>query len=192
MGTRNLTIVQKNGEYKVAQYGQWDGMPNGNGLKVLGFARNLSNLPFRNEFDEKVAAASYFTKNEIEDVYQKIREGTILDIENEYPQLCRNMGAGVLEFVCTSSLGVKLGNDINFAADSLFCEWAWVIDLDNNTFEGYKGFNDSNPLTPDDRFYFLRDKEKDGYHAIRLIAKWELNNLPSNNDFLATFDIGEE
>lgn len=25
MGTRNLTIVYSNGEYKVAQYGQWDG-----------------------------------------------------------------------------------------------------------------------------------------------------------------------
>lgn len=26
MGTRNLTIVYSNGEYKVAQYGQWDGI----------------------------------------------------------------------------------------------------------------------------------------------------------------------
>ena len=27
MGTRNLTCVFKDGEYKVAQYGQWDGYP---------------------------------------------------------------------------------------------------------------------------------------------------------------------
>lgn len=26
MGTRNLTIVYSNGEYKVAQYGQWMGI----------------------------------------------------------------------------------------------------------------------------------------------------------------------
>jgi len=27
MGTRNLTCVMKDGQYKVAQYGQWDGYP---------------------------------------------------------------------------------------------------------------------------------------------------------------------
>ena len=27
MGTRNLTVVYLDGQYKVAQYGQWDGYP---------------------------------------------------------------------------------------------------------------------------------------------------------------------
>ena len=27
MGTRNLTAVYLDGEYKIAQYGQWDGLP---------------------------------------------------------------------------------------------------------------------------------------------------------------------
>lgn len=31
MGTRNLTAVYIDGEYKVAQYGQWDGYPEGPG-----------------------------------------------------------------------------------------------------------------------------------------------------------------
>ena len=192
MGTRNLTIVQKNGEYKVAQYGQWDGGPHGNGLTVLSFARSLSHLTFRKEFESKVSATSWFTKDELEQAYKKMREGTISDSKKEYPQLSRDMGVRVLEFVCTSSPGIKLENEINFAADSLFCEWAWVIDLDDNTFEGYKGFNKTRPLSPEDRFYFLRDKEKDGYHAIQLIAKWSLDSLPSNKDFLAAFGYSEE
>ena len=33
MGTRHLTIVQKNGEYRVAQYGQFDGYPSYTGKK---------------------------------------------------------------------------------------------------------------------------------------------------------------
>ena len=37
MGTRNLTAVQLNGEYKIAQYGQWDGYPEGQGKTVLSF-----------------------------------------------------------------------------------------------------------------------------------------------------------
>ena len=37
MGTRNLTTVIKNSETKVAQYGQWDGYPGGQGLTALKF-----------------------------------------------------------------------------------------------------------------------------------------------------------
>lgn len=41
MGTRNLTIViDKQGALKVAQYGQWDGYPSGQGAVVLEFAKN--------------------------------------------------------------------------------------------------------------------------------------------------------
>ena len=32
MGTRNLTAVYLDGQYKVAQYGQWDGYPEGQGI----------------------------------------------------------------------------------------------------------------------------------------------------------------
>lgn len=32
MGTRNPTAVVLDGEYKLAQYGQWDGFPSGQGL----------------------------------------------------------------------------------------------------------------------------------------------------------------
>lgn len=40
MGTRNLTMVQFNNEIKVAQYGQWDGEPDGQGATVLEFCSN--------------------------------------------------------------------------------------------------------------------------------------------------------
>ena len=36
MGTRNLTkVIDSNGVTKVAQYGQWDGYPSGQGLNAL-------------------------------------------------------------------------------------------------------------------------------------------------------------
>ena len=40
MGTRNLTAVFMDGEYKVAQYGQWDGYPSGQGVDILNILKN--------------------------------------------------------------------------------------------------------------------------------------------------------
>ena len=88
--------------------------------------------------------------------------------------------------------GISLQNDIDFAADSLFCEWAWLIDLDAGTFEGYRGFNDHTELNEDDRFYFLRDKERGEYHCIMLAHKWKLSELPSDEDFFDAFREDED
>ena len=43
MGTRHLTCVVKDGDYKVAQYGQWDGYPSGQGIDILTFLREELN-----------------------------------------------------------------------------------------------------------------------------------------------------
>ena len=83
-----------------------------------------------------------------------------------------------------SESGLALGDDLEFAADSLFCEWAWVIDLDKETFGCYEGSNAETPLTEGDRFYFLRDQEEHGYYGIRLKKSWDLDALPDEKTFL--------
>lgn len=70
MGTRNLTIVHKNGEYKVAQYGQWDGYPEGLGVDLLSFLKNVNIDSFRNAIDN----VSFYTKEELEDIDKQIDE----------------------------------------------------------------------------------------------------------------------
>ena len=71
MGTRHLIAVQKDGEYKVAQYGQWDGYPEGQGVRVLEFLRNtdielfkkrLSNVRFFDETKDRDFIDSYNKK----------------------------------------------------------------------------------------------------------------------------------
>ena len=44
-----------------------------------------------------------------------------------------------------------------FAKDSLYCEWAYIIDFDKNAFEVYKGLNTMG-IRPEDRFFSLMRK----------------------------------
>lgn len=49
MGTRHLTLVQHNNEMKVAQYGQWDGYPKGQGKTVLEFLHKANMDKFKKQ-----------------------------------------------------------------------------------------------------------------------------------------------
>ena len=191
MGTRNLTAVFLDGEYKIAQYGQWDGYPDGAGLTCLRFLRdkcnmqvfrhNVSNVTFISEEDRTALLRDFGMRD----------DGTISRKDYDrfkasYPELHRDMGPDILKYIYGRPIGVRLRNDIDFAADGLFCEFAWVVDLDAGTFEAYEGFTEK-PLTSEDRFYFLRDKESGEYHGVKLVAKWDLIDLPSDEEFLSAF-----
>lgn len=189
MGTRNLTIVHKNGEYKVAQYGQWDGYPEGLGATLLNFLKNVNMDSFRNAIDN----VSFYTQEEIDEINKTIdemqRNIPNYNWQKYFPQLSREVGGDILDLITFKGVN-KVNNSIDFAADSLFCEWAYVIDLDINKFEVYKGFN-KEELSSDERFYFLEDKRdkenivsKD-YHPIKFVKSYNLNNLPDEKIFIA-------
>ena len=195
MGTRNLTAVYLDGEYKIAQYGQWDGYPEGQGMTALNFLRSMD----EEKFKSALRNSSFISEDELMALWKQYGaydNGMIslydaARMDRDYPQFSRDTGADILYMVQNHPEGLKLQNSISFAADGLFCEWAWVVDLDKRTFEGYKGFG-SKPLTEQDRFYFLRDLEEDGYSGVRLVAEWSIDELPSDEDFLAAFKEDDE
>lgn len=194
MGTRNLVSVMKNKEYKVAQYGQWDGYPEGQGLTVLNFLRECDLEKFKQQIDKcTFIEDDNYIKAAYEELGIDISSGYITmedsaRFEDEYPQLSRNMGGKILEFIYDND-NVLLKNEIEFAKDSLFCEWAYVVDLDKNTFEVYEGFN-KEPLSKDERFYDSADKN--GYYPVKHVATFNLDSLPTQNDFLNYFKKEEE
>ena len=180
MGTRNLTCVYVDGEYKVAQYGQWDGYPNGQGTTALEFLLD-ANL---DKFTEKVRNLKWITDEECERI-DKVKDWT-----RKYPELSRDTGAEILEFI---DQGVtKVGNALSFAGSSLFCEWAYVIDLDTNLFEIYQGFNkkriEEGRFLSDDS---ALDTEGD-YEPVRLLKTYNLDDLPTKNQFLLDLSLQED
>lgn len=181
MGTRNLTMVYMDNEYKIAQYGQFDGYPEGAGCLILNFLRGVK-LDY---FKEKVKNIQEFTKEELARIDTYIKMNVMPEWKSMYPTLDRDLGCKILSEI-TFNGQKRIEKDLKFAADSLYCEWAYVIDLDKNTFEVYKGFN-KEKLTEEDRFYFLM-KEDAEYYPVKLVKTYDLNNLPSEEEFLKDFE----
>ena len=192
MGTRNLTAVYIDGEYKVAQYGQWDGYPEGQGLTCLHFLRDEMDAE---KFKAALRKCSYISDEEMENLFKQygarpdgsISLGDYNKMSADHPEVSRDTGAEVLALIQKSG-GMKLRDEIKFAADGLFCEWAWVIDFDHNTFEAFTGFHKHGELDGDgDRFAFLKKYEEGKYIRVVLCAMFSLDNLPTDEDFLAAF-----
>ena len=61
------------------------------------------------------------------------------------------------------------------------CEYAYVIDLDKNTFEIYEGFK-SGPLVNTERFAYLNEKAEGGYAPVALVKSYKIDELPETAD----------
>lgn len=178
MGTRSLIAVQINGEYKIAQYGQWDGYPEGQGSDVLNFLKKAD----IEEFKKAVSECRYLSDSELS-------ERNMPDWQKIYPELSRDAGADILTLVLFSNKRF-LKNSIDFANDSLFCEWVYVIDLDNMKFEVYEGFN-KKPLSKVDRFYSDEIPEN-GYYPVVKIKGYDISALPKEEVFIAECNGNED
>jgi len=186
MGTRNLTCVVLNGEYKVAQYGQWDGYPEGQGCNIVKFLRNmdeekfrkaLSKVRFATEEDHREAVFNCGGDRESEWITYEVGNR----LAQKYPLLSRDTGAKVLQIIQDSydqDEIVLKSNSLAFAGDSLFCEWCYVLDLDKRVLEVYKGFNQTHPLKKGDRFYQMALEKKKGYYPVKYIMSFDIDQKP--------------
>jgi hypothetical protein len=184
MGTRNLTCVVLDGSFKIAQYGQWDGYPSGQGATCLAFLQELA--PDRLEtFKANLRALPELSHEEIKARWKSCgaNDSGFVSFEiadkfkAKWPHLNRDCGAEILETVLHGKAdGVELAT--SFANDSLFCEWAYLIDLDKQTFEVYRGFNQS-PLDQTERFY-SETPDKSGYYPVRMVKSYPLDALPKD------------
>lgn len=201
MGTRHLTAVIKEKKPVVAQYGQWDGYPSGQGATILEFLRTadldlfkakLAYCRFMNDDDEKkmkkfmesIGCKDGWMNGEQAEKYNK-----------KYPYQNRDHGGKILQAIQGAKDEVLLVDSMDFAEDSLFCEWAYVIDLDKNQIEIYRGFN-TEPLSKDERFYVGKEPEKSGsgnaYYPVKLVKTYSLNDLPEEKQFIAELEPKEE
>ncbi len=196
MGTRHLTCVVQGGAFKVAQYGQWDGYPSGQGTTILDFLRTMN----REKFIAGLAKTFQPTDEQVAqwwaDVGHDIKTSngfvscTIADkYSKNHPSLSRDTGGKILDLIQNSAEPVPLNLGVEFVSDSLFCEYAYVVDLDKGTFEVFKGFN-KEPLVEGERFFGFKPKNE--YQPVKLLAEFKLDALPDDDSFLLICEPQEE
>lgn len=146
MGTRHLIAVVKDGTHKIAQYGQWDGYPDGQGATIVRFLRDKDNY-FR--LKGAVDNVHYAAEGEVDAILTETGNADLIgaqwvDMEQAarmntaLPGMSRDVGADILPLVADGLRG-PLTDAWDFGEDGLFCEWAYVIDCDTDTLEVYAG-----------------------------------------------------
>lgn len=131
-----------------------------------------------------------------------IKDNEVELFYNNYDSYPVGLGKSILDFIVKSNLECKWniyqesGNylfeelysyfdepskDYNFIKNSLFCEYAYIINLDNMTLEFYNGFQKKPQIG--NRF---GSNLKDGYYPCRLVCIFNLTDI---NDFIDVDNI---
>lgn len=195
MGTRHLIAVIVDGQPKMAQYGQWDGYPSGQGQNIVDFLRSAD----LDLFTAHMRAAHIETEDERNARYteaghdggQWVRSDVSERIRERWPHLTRDSGAETLPYILATAEPVLQGSEWEFGNDSLFCEWAYVVDLDERVFEVYKGFQHA--AHNEGRWASGTPKpcaSGDNYYPVRMVAKWAIGDIP--DDWRAQADPDED
>ena len=180
MGTRNLTLVKIDGSFKVAQYGQSDGYPSVMGAVVLDFLKQWD----RAKFARKVRSCRFMDDDQKSCMNVIIQHQEIGGLfENYWPELQRDTGSNVLGIIERGPQGMILLDNSEFAADGIYCEFGYLIDMDEGVLEFYVDNMRKVSPKPTDPFYSLTQdpkiREKYGEYPIRLAGRYPLDNLPT-------------
>ena len=151
MGTRNLVCIQNNNKIVVAKYCQWDGYPEGQGAIILNFICNGFD---RDLLEKKLEDLSEITDAEYKGLWVECGadpESNLVNMEvsekfeEKYPHLQRDMGGRLIEFIQDHEGELKISSDASFSHNSLMCEYGYVVNLDDNTLDFFRGFNNDKP-----------------------------------------------
>lgn len=165
MGTRGIYGIQKNNEQKL-MYNHFDSYPEGLGMTVLHFISNhkIQNIELMFDNIIPVQPGQKPTQEQID----LFKEANVLNLsvstrkEDDWYCLTRELQGNpeaLLELTKKSKVPLEINN--NFINDSLFCEYGYVMNLDDGTLDYYIGFQ----------------KDGDGYGPCKLAKKYKFNDI---------------
>lgn len=123
MGTRHRqAVINKAGELKIQQYGQWDGYPEGQGKGILSYLRNGNLDKYQDELSKLPLITEEQSKQVDEDANWK----------EKYPYLSRDCGSRIHQMI--EDGGVKFVAHIDEEEAREWCEGFYTIDFQKGLF----------------------------------------------------------
>lgn len=165
MSTRGIYGLVIDGEVKVS-YNHYDSYPEGLGLQILKEINTGTLTADRARTMQVVDEDSEPSNEQISIMVDaglhnpSVSTGQV----TEWYSLMRE-SQGKL------SVNLDIGfmiNSLDFVADSLFCEWGYLVNFDTNCLEVYEGFNEDTPVG---RFQDMDRQESNKYQPITLVAE---------------------
>ena len=180
------------------EYNHYDSYPSSLGVTTIAGISGLMTLYGITGIKEKVATLTvrsqdYFnTKEGQAELAQVLKDNPTLEYNdpnstfNDYYDhywVCRGLQGSLLKWWTLNNVSYVVDSS-DFLLDSLFCEWAYIVNLDTEMLEVYKGFN-TNKRSDAGR-YADKQLEDDGYYGVALLAEFPLFDLPTPEEFLST------
>lgn len=165
----------------------------------------------RGSYGFRLNKTDYMTYNHYDSYPRCLGDDILTEIklfQNNYDFSNKNFGISWIEFIKDKAKKVKLVEEIvvdptrgkciifeiqsgqylngseEFLKDSLFCEYAYILNFDREVLEFYKGFN-KNPRARGRYAKYQRNPYKNEtvpneYWGVRLVRTYPLDDLPNN------------
>jgi len=183
MGTRGAYGFYKNGVTKVT-YNHFDSYPSGLGKEVLKFIKETSIEKMNEIFDSIILVDEDEapTSEQVKEVTEVLKLGEeFYDTSKrqiDWYSLLRPVQGDLTAYA--KGLRYMIDN-AEFLKNSLFCEWAYIINLDDNTFEIYRGLQKK----PQKNRYYT-EEDISGYYNVALVAKIPIRTIKNLENIKAS------
>ncbi len=157
------------------------------GLKVLRELRDVKNwstvrdrigslipVPEQRRLDEHSSMAETEIRRALPDLKYRYTSRNFYDLYQPLQGTLKPYMDGKLMFMPDSS---------DFINNSLFCEWAYVANLDSNKYEIWKGLQ----TKPDPDNRYGQEVDRMGYYPCQMIKEYDLMDLPEPGYYLSDY-----
>lgn len=193
MGTRGAWGFHKDGK-TLATYNHFDSYPAGLGREVLRFVRDNDIEDIKKMAGELIPVDACDTPQAEElKALGKYRNSQVNCNADEWYTLLRRVQSDPQAYLDDPDLRAFI-DSTSFLEDSLFCEWAYVVNLDEGFLEVYKGFRKEPPKFS--RYYdektfepeILPSGRRNKYYPVEQVAAVAFADIKSGRFTEENFD----
>jgi hypothetical protein len=183
MSTRGAYGFKANGKYYVT-YNHSDSYAKGLGAEVVKFCDYVNAKDGWNALKSKVKKVTLVNEDK-KPTRAQIRKYAVYgntavgnQTLDDWYCLLRNLQYGEILYGIESGKVKHMTDSFEFMADSLFCEYGYIINLDEMTLDFYRGFQEK-PCKNNLPLPMVADKDTK-YYPVTLRAVFQLDGLPHN------------